>query len=87
MELGGTSAVISAVESGAGISRVSIWAAGDPLAEGRVGSIKIPALKANRQFGVVCQKGHRLTAPATAFRDFVLGRRAFLTKYARDLQP
>ena len=86
MELGSTSAVMSAVESGAGISLVSVWAARGPLSEGRIKSINIPALKAHRQFSLMCQKGHEFSAQANVFKDFVLGKRAFLKRHLKDLE-
>jgi len=86
MELGSTSAVISAVESGAGISLVSIWAARGPLSEGRVGSIDIPALQARRQFSLISRKGRESSEEADALRRFVLGRRAFLKRHLLELQ-
>lgn len=85
MELGSTSAVISAVESGAGISMVSSWAAKGPLSERRIESINVPQLKAERQFGLLNPRGQALTPPAAEFKEFVLGKRAFLKKHARDL--
>ena len=84
MELGSTSAVISAVVSGAGISMVSTWAARGPLAEGRVKSINVPALKTGRQFSLICLKDHEFTAPAAIFKEFVLGKRSFLKKYTKE---
>lgn len=57
MELGSTSAVMSAVESGAGISLVSSWAARGPLSEGRIKSINVPQLRAVRRFSLVNPKG------------------------------
>ena len=83
MELGSTSAVISAVESGAGISLVSSWAARGPLSERRVESINVPQLKVNRQFSLLRLKGHTLTPPAEIFIAFVLGRRSYLKKHAK----
>lgn len=85
MELGSTSAVMSAVESGAGMSLSSIWAARGPLAEGRVKKMHVPALKAHRELSLVHLKGHRFTPQAKALKDFVLGRRDFLKKHLRNL--
>lgn len=87
MELGSTSAVISAVESGAGISMVSSWAAKGPLSERRVESINVPQLKADRQFSLLSPKGHTLIPPAGVFKEFVLGKRGYLKKHARGLAP
>ncbi len=85
MELGSTSAVISAVDSGAGISLVSAWAARGPLSEGRIGSINVPQLKVTRQFSLLWLKKHRLSVPAKAFTDFVISRRSFLKKHAKSI--
>ena len=85
MELGSTSAVVSAVESGAGISLVSAWAARGPLAEGRISSINVPRLKVARQFSLLWLKEHHLSAPAKAFTDFVISRRGFLRKHAKSI--
>ncbi|MGQ9705006.1 MAG: selenium metabolism-associated LysR family transcriptional regulator [Actinomycetota bacterium] len=85
MELGSTSSVISAVESGAGISLVSAWAVTGPLAEGRIAAVKVRGLRAERPFNMVLRKGHVLSPPARAFADFMRDKRAFFTGYARHL--
>lgn len=86
MELGSTSAVMSAVEAGSGISMASIWAAKGPLSEGRIKSINVPSLKTERQFSLVYRKGDELPSPAGAFKEFVLSRRAFLKKHMTQLK-
>ncbi len=85
MELGSTSAVISAIESGAGISLVSAWAAKGPLAEGRIGVIDVPRIKARRDFSVVLRRGRALSAPAEAFFRFLMEKRPYLAKYSKSL--
>jgi len=85
MELGSTSAVISAVESGAGISMVSSWAAKGPMAEGRIASIHAPRLKLSRQFKLLRLKGRALGPAAEAFASFVVDKAGFFKRYARTL--
>lgn len=84
MELGSTSSVISAVESGAGISLASLWAISGPLAEGRIAVIKVPSLRAKRDFSMVWRKDHDLSPPARAFTDFMREKGRFFAKYARS---
>ena len=83
MELGSTSSVISAVESGAGISLVSAWATAGPLAEGRVAEVKVRGLRAKRHFYMVRRKDHVLSPPARTFADFMRSKRGLFTDYAR----
>ncbi|MDD3719291.1 MAG: LysR family transcriptional regulator [Actinomycetota bacterium] len=85
MELGSTSSVISAVESGAGISLVSAWAARGPFAEGKIGYIQVPRLKVRRRFSLVRVKKRPLSPAAKPFVDFVISRRGFLGSYARSI--
>ncbi|MEW6555469.1 MAG: LysR family transcriptional regulator [Actinomycetota bacterium] len=85
MELGSTSAVISAVEAGAGISLVSAWAARGPMAEGRICSMNVPQLKVTRQFSLLWLKKHALSASVKTFVDFVISRRGFLRKHAKSI--
>lgn len=85
MELGSTSAVISAVESGAGISMVSQWAARSPLADGRVGEIRVSGLKPTREFNIVRLKSYQPTAAADGLISFILGKRDSFRRYARDI--
>lgn len=82
MELGSTGAVISAVESGAGVSLISSWAARVPVLERRVGIINVPGLEASRFFSVITRKDLDLTPQSAALRDFVLARRSLLEKHA-----
>lgn len=85
MELGSTSSVISAVESGAGISLVSAWAARGPFAEGKIGLIDVPRLKVRRRFSMLRVKKHPLSPPAKTFVDFVISRRDYLESYAASI--
>lgn len=85
MELGSTSAVVSAVESGAGISLISFWAARGPLNEGRIESINVPRLNVDRQFSLVRLKKHVFSPPAEVFVAYVFERRGFLRKHAREM--
>jgi len=85
MELGSTSAVISAVESGAGISLVSFWAARGPLNEGRIESINVPRLNVDRQLSLVRLKKHVFSPRAEVFVAYVFERRGFLKKHAREM--
>lgn len=52
MELGSTRAVITAVQAGTGVSIVSIWAAEEPLALGRVHRVAVTGLDLTRRFYV-----------------------------------
>lgn len=85
MELGSTSAVISAVESGAGISLVSSWAARGPLNEGRIESINVPRLNVDRQFSLVRLKKHVFSPQAEVIVAYVFERRGLLKKHAREM--
>ncbi|NPV59452.1 MAG: LysR family transcriptional regulator [Actinobacteria bacterium] len=86
MELGSTSSVISAVESGLGISLVSAWATAAPLSEGRVSTINVSGLRAKRDFKMVWRKDHVLTSPARTFTEFIKDKRDFLKKYGRSVE-
>lgn len=85
MELGSTSSVISAVESGAGISLVSAWAIAGPLAEGRIATINVTGLRARRYFNMVWHRDRPLSPPARAFTEFMKGKRDFFRKHAREI--
>ncbi len=85
MELGSTSSVISAVESGAGISLASVWAISGPLADGRIAIINASNLRAKRSFKMAWRKGHTLSPPAKKVIEFMCDKRRFFAKYARSL--
>lgn len=86
MELGSTSSVISAVESGLGISMVSVWATAAPLSEGRVSAINVSGLRAKRDFKMIWRKDHMLTLRARTFTELVKDKRDFLKKYDRSME-
>jgi DNA-binding transcriptional LysR family regulator len=84
MELGSTSAVISAVESGAGISMASQWAVRRPLAEGLIKEIKVVSCRPTRQFGLVRLRKRRLTPQADRFMKFVLRKKSFFKRHVSE---
>lgn len=82
MQLGSASAVLSAVESGAGISLVSFWAARLPLVEERVSRLRAVKLEARRYFYLVEARGAELSRQGSAFRGYVNEKSAYLTDFA-----
>ena len=84
MQLGSASAVLSAVESGAGISLVSFWAARQPLMEKRISRLKAGKLEARRHFFLAEARGAELSRQGSALRDFVIDKSAYLTDFARS---
>lgn len=84
MELGSTSSVLSAVESGIGITLVSIWAARTPISEGRLSRLKVPGLSAKRQFSLIRLRSKDLSAAGAAFVKYVEEKRPFLKRHANS---
>lgn len=78
MELGSTRAVISAVESGLGISVVSRYAAEDALTLGKVSQIHIENLSMVRALYLAWNKYKYQSQPIKAFLDFARSNKAFL---------
>lgn len=84
MQLGSAGAVLSAVESGAGISLVSFWAARQPLMEKRISRLNVGKLEARRHFFLVEAGGAGLSRQGSALRDFVLDKSVYLTDFANS---
>jgi DNA-binding transcriptional LysR family regulator len=84
-ELGSTSAVISAVEAGAGVSKASIWAIPGHLQEKRMSIVKVRGMKAERLLYLVHPKDRRLSPAAETFREFTLEKRSDLDRKAAAL--
>jgi len=83
MQLGSASAVLSAVESGAGISLVSFWAARLPLSDGRISRLRATRLEAKRHFYLVEARGAELSLQGHAFHRYVSEKSGYLTEFAR----
>ncbi|MDA8334975.1 MAG: selenium metabolism-associated LysR family transcriptional regulator [Peptococcaceae bacterium] len=74
VEMGSTRAVISAVEAGLGLGVVSVWAAAEPLALGRLGEVKVAGLNLDRHFYLVRREAGPGSFALDAFHDFLLTR-------------
>lgn len=70
-ELGSTSSVISALESGLGFSMVSVWAVRKAVAEGRLTAINPKNLFAERDFYMIYRADATLSAGAEALLDYI----------------
>lgn len=85
MELGSTSSVLSAVESGTGISMVSSWAAKPLLQEGRLAALRVKGLEAKRYFYMIFRHDRPLSQVASAFLDFIESRVPWLHQRSEEL--
>ena len=85
IELGSTSAVLSAVESGAGITMASVWAAGKLVSEKRITRLKVKGLEPRRSFFLVCPGRKNLSIAGAALLEFVKGKSELLATRERAL--
>ncbi|HUW64866.1 MAG TPA: selenium metabolism-associated LysR family transcriptional regulator [Spirochaetia bacterium] len=76
MEMGSTRAVISAVEAGLGLAVVSVWAAAEPLALGRLEEVVVAGLNLERHFYLVRHEAGLGSFALDAFYDFLQGQKA-----------
>ncbi len=84
-ELGSTSAVLSAVEAGIGISMASVWSAAPLLEDGRIVPIKVRGLDASRSFHVIHRKSAAVSSAGTVFLKFIEKKRPQLQSIVNDL--
>ncbi len=77
MIIGDPELAVRMVQTGLGISFVSKWAVFTAVKEGTIKVLKVTGKKIRRNFSLVCA-GRELTAPATAFQQFVRQYRFFV---------
>jgi DNA-binding transcriptional LysR family regulator len=83
MEMDSTEAIKSAVEAGLGIAFVSRWAIAKELELGTLKVGQVSGVKIARQFALVTRTGPEPHGPASALREFALGRARVFSNTAR----
>lgn len=85
MKLGSTMAVIQAVAAGAGISLVSLWAAGPYLESGRIAALKLKGPDLRRQFFYVLLRRRPATATTSALLRLLEQERPLLEEKLQSI--